>query len=499
MPARAASFAGAFALAALATFAPSLARAGDDPCPQERPTDPGGYLGYVYDVTPSSFATPEGNGRVWYTTTGSHAVPTKSTRLDGVPDAVATVGEVLEHALAQYATMGYRPPLRDGDFPACASNGGDDRIDVYLVAFTGADGLTVTERCQAVTPKICPSFLLVDHAFAGYKTFTEGAQTVVPHELFHAVQNAYDTTIDRWFAEGSAQWATKQIYPDLVDLERNLPAFFSQVARPIDAAAGGAVAGYLYGSAIWPVFLGETHGPTIVQKIYDSIGASSGTVLDHTDQVLLAETTGKTTLADDFALFATWNAATGKRAGTGGYANAAKYPLIPTPAEFPDGIPAQVTGTTAGFSTRYFALHDPTPRKLVLTADETRLGGVVLPLEGGKARVDLAKALPTDVTGEAIVLLPGRSSKKTDVNYVLAATDLDAPDAAGDAGADAGDGGDAAPGDGNPGSGGGCSIARQSTHRDDARSPLFFGLAGLTLVLSAGGRSAGARRRWHRR
>ena len=63
-----------------------------------RPTDAGDYGGYVYEGTPSSYATPEGNVRVWWTATGSHAAPLASTRMDGVPDVVATIGDVAEKA-----------------------------------------------------------------------------------------------------------------------------------------------------------------------------------------------------------------------------------------------------------------------------------------------------------------------------------------------------------------------------------------------------------------
>ncbi len=465
-----------FATALFTCLTPTAAFAGDD-CPQERPTDPGGYLGYVYDAAATSFDTPEGNGRIWYAPSGKHAPPLTSTRADGVPDSVANVGVVLENALAQYAKMGYQTPLRDGDFPACASNGGDGRIDVYLISFTGSDGLTVGERCKAGPGKttVCPGFLLVDHTFAGrgYKNFLEGAKTVVPHELFHLVQNSYDSTIDRFWAEGTAEWADKQVYPELLDLERFLPDFFSQVERPLDAPAGGAVAGYLYGSAIFPVFLGETHGPQVIQKIFANIGTGAGPVLDHVDQVLAGE---KTTLADDFALFATWNAATGTRAGSaGGYASAAIYPMIPAPVEFPMGLPTQVSGTTAGYSTRYVMLRDPSPRMIQLTADDTRLGGVALPLQDGKARVDLAAKLPTVVTGETLVLLAGRSSKKTDVAYTLAAVTVPPPDA--DGGVDAGPLADTG-GGGGGGSSGGCALDERA--RSSENRGLFA--IGLTLV-----------------
>src|SRR4051794_31924043 len=113
------------------------AAAGD--CTHLRPTDPGGHEGYVYDTgTAASYGTSR--VLVWYATSGHHAPNLASTRADGVPDDVAHAAEVTDDALASYAAMGFRPPVSDGTYDACASNGGDGRLDVYLMDFTAADG-----------------------------------------------------------------------------------------------------------------------------------------------------------------------------------------------------------------------------------------------------------------------------------------------------------------------------------------------------------------------
>ncbi len=464
----------AAATAIAAVFVCTSASAED--CPKIRPTDPGGYLGYVYESPASSFASSEGNARVWYTTTGPHAPPLKSSRSDGVPDAVVTVATVLEEAIAGYKKLGFKEAMRDGDYPTCASNGGDDRYDVYLVAFSGGDGATATERCTTASPTVrCPGFMLVEKNFVGrgYKTVLEGAQTVVAHEYFHMVQNAYDSKLDRFWAEGTAQWAVKQIYPSIVDLERFLPEFFSQVERPIDGAVGGVTAGFLYGAAIWPVFLSERHGQGIVLDIFDAEGAGKGSAMDSAEVALAAK---KSSVGDEFVLFSAWNAATGSRAGTGGYGKAAAYPEVKMANEFPDGVPAQVDAITAGFSARYYLARDPSPRKITLTADEARLSGMAVPLEGGKARIDQAKVLPTVVTGDAILVLGGRSWKKTDGPFTLAA---EAPAAESDAGTDAG------PPAATPGEGGksGCSCTMPASEPFVVPSWLLACLAPLVVAV----------------
>lgn len=424
-------------------------RARAEECATNRPTDPSPPTGYAYGVAAKSYATPEGNARVWWTETGTHAAVLTSTRGDGVPDSVAAVGEVLENAVAGYAKMGFKAALRDGDYPGCASNGGDGRLDVYLVSFTGADGQTISERCTTVgTTQRCPGFMLVEANFLrkGYASAREGAQTVVAHEYFHMVQNAYDQKMDRWWAEGTAQWSTKQLYPELLDLERNLPAFFSEVNRPIDTPPSGVTAGFLYGAAIWPVFLAKHQGDDSIRLVMDAVGAGKGTVLPATDEVLA---TRGTTLADEFGTFAVWNAATGPRASADGYPNAAKYPQVKAEA-FPDGL-EQLSGVTAGFAARYYTTTDPTERTLTLEADETRLGAFAVPIEGGKVMIAKAAKLPTKVTGEAMIVLYGRSAKKTDVPWKLVAT-------AGAVDADAG----VTPPSGNTDSGGSCGFGHTS-------------------------------------
>ncbi|MBI2395279.1 MAG: hypothetical protein HYV09_37265 [Deltaproteobacteria bacterium] len=391
-------------------------------CSQNRPTDGAtAYGGYVYEGAAKSWATPEGNARVWWVETGAHAAPTFSSRTDGVPDVVAIVGEVLEQAVAGYQKLGFEPALRDGDYPSCASNGGDGRYDVYLVAFKGADGVTANERCTTVgTAQRCPGFMLVDRNFKarGYDSQREGAETVVAHEYFHMVQNAYDVGMDRWWAEGTAQWAVKQLYPANGDLERFLPSFFAESGRPIDTPPAGVTSGFLYGAAIWPVFLHQHRGKETVTSVMAALGAGKGPVLAATDGVLVG---AGTSLADEFAAFATWNAATGSRASSGGYADAAKYPMVNV-EEFPDGETAELSGITAGFASRYYRLADPSPRTITLTTDDTRLGGVAVPLEDGKVALSKAVPLPASVQGEAIVVLAGRSSKKTDVRWALRAS-----------------------------------------------------------------------------
>lgn len=379
-----------------------------------RPTDLSGYAGYTYDGGAArSFDTAR--VRVWYTASGKHAVRPSSTRGDLVPDDVARVADVTENALVRYAAMGYRAPISDAD-EACGSNGGDGRLDVYLVHFGAADGTTATERCKVVGAATqCASFILAEANFEGrYPSVDEGIRTVLPHEVFHAVQNAYDAELDRFWAEGTAQWAAKTLDPSLMDLEKLLPGFFKEEGRSIDIPPGGVTASYLYGAAIWPVFLAHREGAAIVRDVLEEGGASGAPALDAARAVLERR---QRTLEEAWSTFWTWNASTGSRADTSGYPDAARYPLLPT-RELTD----TASGVTSGSTAYVYHLAPAARVNVVLETSTDAHSARLVPLEGGKAVLAKGAQLPATIESEALVVLTSLSKSKVDAPYTLRVT-----------------------------------------------------------------------------
>jgi MYXO-CTERM domain-containing protein len=363
-----------------------------------------GYGTYVYTAGDSdSFATDR--VRVHWAKTGQHSPILTTTRGDGVPDSVASVADIAELALTKYAEMGYRAIPSDA---GCSSNGGDGKVDIYLVKFAGADGACVAECNDGA----CPSFTLVESTFSGrgYKNADEGFRTVVTHELFHAVQNIYKTSDDPFWAEGTAQWAMKTVHPDLQDFERNLPSFFKEPTRSIDAPPTGVTAGYLYGAAVWPLFLATKYGPETIREVYEA-EAEGKKALDATNAVL--ETKGSS-LAEAYPLFGAWNAATDTLAGTGGYPDGASYPGIKT-ASLEDGVSAITSGLG------YFVYRGTLDglQEIALETDAERNGGVVVPVASGKAQLGDAKKLPANAEGEVLVVVSGITTKKTDAPFTI--------------------------------------------------------------------------------
>ena len=392
--------AGLFALAAVAG-----ARSAAAEC-QGRPTDADGFNGYSYGAAEvKSFAGDK--VRVYYATSGPHAPVLDTTRPDSVPDTVAYAAEMGDKALGQYATMGYKPVPSDA---FCTSHGDDGKVDIYLVHFTAADGSTFAE-CEGAN---CSSFALVEATFKskGYADAQEGFRTVVTHELFHAVQNTYRTGDAPFWAEGTAQWAMHTVHPELADFARQMTAFFAEPSRSIDSPPGGVTAGFLYGSAIWPLFLSIHHDEAFIRSVFEAEAASpSATPLATIETLLQAQSTS---LAEEYPVFAAWNVGTGKQKSVGGYPDAAKYPGVKT-APLVDGVHEITSGL--GFFAYHGTLDDT--RALSLETDEARNAAVVVPIDAQGMRLDQLQRLPTTATGEVMVIVSGVTTKKTDAPFTL--------------------------------------------------------------------------------
>lgn len=368
-----------------------------------RPTDPGGAAGYSYDTAAAVMSYATTRAKVFYATSGPNAPSLASTRADGVPDAVGLAGDVAEEALVRYEQLGFLKPIPD----TCPSNGGDGRLDIYLVKFANADGTAEVESCTGHT---CSTWLLCDATLRTYANVTEGFRTVIPHEVFHAVQNAYDgVSIDRFWAEGTAQWAMKMLHPELMDLENHLVAFFSVSARSIDVPPLGL--DYLYGTAVWPLFLTQRYDATFVRSVLEQEVSGTGSFA----AVGAALAQHSSSLAAEFPVFVAWNACTKDRAGMGGYASASIYPSINAPQEL--SVTAQAI--TTGFSNFTYHLAVSAPSHVAIDTDRTRNGALLVPLEAGTCRLDKVATLPANVQSEALVVVSGVTVKKNDAPFTL--------------------------------------------------------------------------------
>lgn len=375
-------------------------------CP--RPTSPGGFSGIAFGE--AVVATADGpKVRVHYTLEGPHAVSGATV--------AESVRDVAEEALTAYADWGY--PLPPTDVTSDCDGDGDARYDIYLVQFNAGDGQTVGESCTPADGFArCSSFARVaNNLSARYGSTEIGARTVVAHELFHAVQYGVVTGLPAFWSEGTAQLAADTLHPALDDLESFFPTFFATPERPLDSQGAAAVGNWQYATAIWPLQLSQRFGPDVLRDIlFESADAEDW--FEGADAALAARSSS---LADAFAEFGVWNAATGTRHGAGGYPAAASYPEVPVESVEADAI----EGLSVSLSTRYYAVTRTSTSHVALErGDAARLAITLLPRDASGA-LDLGKrfvvgAEGVDVeAGAYVVVVSSTTPSKRDNPFAL--------------------------------------------------------------------------------
>jgi hypothetical protein len=261
---------------------------------------------------------PGGDLLVHYAATGADAPPPADANANGVPDFVESVAQIAEAALDELMALGFRRPLPDGTL------GGDGRIDIYLKNLVAADGNAGTDSC---TQNRCIGYAVAENDYAGfnYPSVTEGIRSVVPHEIFHLIQNAYAAGHAVTWSEGTAVWAVEQLYgDDNSDFERFLPAFLPRSFRPFERPPGGFGDGYAYGAALWPYFLSHRYEPRVIVDAWEA--SETAEFLEAVDRAL-APRGGDLEAA--FTEFTRWNLFTRDRAAGGGYPDASGWPSVP--------------------------------------------------------------------------------------------------------------------------------------------------------------------------
>ncbi len=245
-----------------------------------RPDTPGSMeLPPRYDATDvvESVVSPGGSFRVHFTRAGRHAVPLADADMDGTPDHVALVASTYDDVLAHYEALDFRAPLTDE--AVTVDNGGDGLFDVYLVDFGGgSDGAFRREICSGDG---CAGYMIQENDFAGshYPSVGYGVRLLASHELFHAVQAAYDDALGTQgsvLSEGTAVWASERFDPTLSDVEQLAYGYTDRTDRSLGvdpATAGGA---YTYGTGIVFEYLGGRFGQEIVRELWEDLAAASG-------------------------------------------------------------------------------------------------------------------------------------------------------------------------------------------------------------------------------
>lgn len=251
---------------------------------------------------------------------------------------VDQVGTISDDILATYADAGYRAPKPDG------TRGGNAKLDIYLEDL-GAQGLYgYCDTDQAPTgsgPWDVHAYCAFDNDYTEFPSHTplENLQVTAAHELFHAVQFAYDYLEDGWFMEASAAWVEDELFDDVDDnLQYLRTSPLSSPQLPLDTTAGLRI----YGGWIFLRYLTEQYPaeegglPVVMRQLWElADGAQGGPdaySMQALQRVLAAEGRSLRTV---WARFAAAN-----RQPAAAYEEGASYPVA--------GLAGTVTPTAAG-------------------------------------------------------------------------------------------------------------------------------------------------------
>ena len=193
---------------------------------------------------------------------------------------VDRVARVAQSVLKTYKAAGYRAPESDG------TTGGSGLLDIYL-SDLGTQGLygycDSDETPRDPGPYDAPAYCAFDNDYQEFPNHTplQNLQVTAAHELFHAVQFAYDYYEDAWFMEATATWAEDELYDDVDDnLQYLSQSPLTQPGSSMDHFENYGVR--QYGDWIFFRYLTERYSdakgglPTLVRDAWDLADGAKG-------------------------------------------------------------------------------------------------------------------------------------------------------------------------------------------------------------------------------
>lgn len=383
---------------------------------------------YAATDTVESIVSPGGSFRIHFTRSGTNAVNPRDDDANGTPDFVDYVAQQYDEVLARYTSMGFRAPRTDENVPV--DHGGDALFDVYLLDFgagAGADGAFRREDC--IVGSGCSGYMVMENDFVGfsYPSPRYGARLLASHELFHAVQAAYDDALGAQgstLSESTAVWASERFDPAQTDLEGFSTAFLERPDRSLGIDPIGPVQPYAYGAALAWEYYATRFGDDLVVAFWEELdvtaGASVDNWLDVLDTVLTRD--HASSFRSTYVDMAEWLMFTGVRfdADHGPARGSQLAPVATTDVTVPY---QSMTLRVFPASTRYFTVPSPrvsvrlagaAPEELAVIAAGFTGDGIFVADARGMGSVDLvATGATTIVVGVANGATSGTSNAVT--------------------------------------------------------------------------------------
>ena len=320
-----------------------------------RPTNPNAMFSFSITDEITFWETADGSVRVHYSAQGPNQTRMQDDDGNGVPDFVEEVAAIAQESLNLVNDLNFLLPLREYEI-GVVEDGGSDAYDFYLVDFGGnADGHFGIDACN--TKNQCTGHMVIENDFTGYaySSYREGLETVIPHELFHFVQAAYNAELPIWISEGTAVWVQKQFDTGSRDFRGFVNAYLADTGRPLNKPPSGPVPAFAYGTAIWWEFLTLRHGTNLIPEFLLNWETLTDDAAFVDAMVESLEDKGDTMEAA-WMEFSSYNLATGNRAGSvDSYPDAALYGGI-QPAEDGSNSSLETSNRFYPLTTNYYLL-----------------------------------------------------------------------------------------------------------------------------------------------
>ncbi len=220
---------------------------------------------------------------------------------------LAYAESTIVHAETSWVRLGrlgwYRPPSDQ-------TAGGDSLYDIYIWDSISGSGVCQTDSAYTTPFPDGASTWIEILPNRDY----DRLRTLVAHEFHHGCQKRY-TRYDRppkWFNENSSVYMEDIVYPGLGNLYDYTRTYATSPVTNTWRPLVDTVDRYEYAAGLWPKFLVEYYGPTIVREIWELNGMHAG---NHTlsDMDSLLQRDYFSSLPDACGHYAIWRYFTGSR------------------------------------------------------------------------------------------------------------------------------------------------------------------------------------------
>jgi hypothetical protein len=173
--------------------------------------------------------------------------------------------------------LGFKLPLSD---LSLACNGGDNRLDIYVVAGLAPRGETYPE---SASPYQSTTYIAVRSGLSGGVL-----KYTLTHQFMHAVQWSHNMVSPQlsygWMRNALANWAVEAVYPGNATLLEDASCHMNSTFLSITDLSPGACTNDPnrtrdYGAYLLYQYIGRTHGNARVRELLDATATTSDTAL----------------------------------------------------------------------------------------------------------------------------------------------------------------------------------------------------------------------------